>query len=303
MIMPPQTARAQFGLSIVYDPTNHQTLIEKRIEDTLRYIKIFDNAVKQYSSLKGVLGRAEELVTDRFVSKETMRDIGGTIRASFKLKDQIQAIISTRLTMLKSMDDRLRNGIFDPEADLRDLEDYLRTSIGRSSEDSLANLARLERMDNTLERMRYELKKLEAALSKTHAERIELEKKLKDMNDKAEKVTNKDAVSPPSTDGVVPAPTAGIASLSIEGSKALQENLGRCWLQIIQYNEQINKLKTDITQRVKKYQSQMDERIKAGDNVEATNNAWNRFEDLLRKYYEYEKRKAGVYEKPKADVN
>jgi hypothetical protein len=303
MIMPAQTAQAQFGLSIVYDPTSHQTLIEKRIEDTLRYIKIFDNAVKQYSSLKGVLGRAEELVTDRFISKETMRDIGGTIRASFKLKDQIQAIISTRLTMLKSMDDRLRNGIFDPEADLRDLEDYLRNSIGRGSEDSLANLARLERMDNTLERLRYEEKKAEAALSKVYEEKRGLEEQYDRIHGRSVKNAEKGPVSPPPTEGAVSLPTEGLGSLSTEAAETLNASIRNCYVQIAMYNEQIHNLKTQITERVKQYQGQMEGRIKTADKVEATNNAWSRFGDLLRKYYEYEKRKAGVYEKPREDEN
>jgi hypothetical protein len=296
MIMPPQTARAQFGFNIVYDPTNHQTLVEKRIEDTLRYIKIFDNAVKQYTSLKGVLGRTEDLVTDRFISKETMRDIGGTIRASFKLKDQIQAIISTRLTMLKSMDDRLRNGIFDPEADLRDLEDYLKTSIGRSSEDSLANLARLERMDNTLERLRYELKKAEAALSKIYEEKRDLEDQYDRIHGRSVENAKKGPVAPPPTEGDVSLPTTGLGSLSTEAAETLNASIRNCYVQIAMYNEQIHNLKTQITERVKKYQGQMEARIKAADKVEAANNAWSRFDNLLRNYYEYEKRKAGVYE-------
>jgi chromosome segregation ATPase len=303
MIMPAQTAHAQFGFSIVYDPTNHQTLIEKKIEDTLRFVQIFDNAVKQYTSLKGVLGRAEDLVTDRFISKETMRDIGGTIRASFKLKDQIQAIISTRLTMLKSMDDRLRNGIFDPEADLRDLEDYLRTSIGRSSQDSLANLARLENMDNTLERMRYELKKAEAALSKVYEEKRDLEEQYDRIHGRSVKNAKEGAVSPPLTEGSVSLPTEGLGSLSTEAAETLNASIRNCYVQIAEYNEQIHNLRTEIAERVKKYQVQTDQRIKFGDQVEATNNAWSRFEDLLHKFYEYEKQKAGVYEERKADVN
>src|SRR5262245_66089255 len=86
-----------------------------------------------------------------------MSNIGRTVRASFQLKDQLEAIVTTRLTMIKRIDDRLRNGIFDPEADLRDLDEYLRDSIGRSSQDMIANRERLVRMDNQLAMLQREL--------------------------------------------------------------------------------------------------------------------------------------------------
>jgi hypothetical protein len=55
-----------------------------------------------------------------------MSNIGRTVRGAYQLKNQVEAIVTTRLKWLKSIDDRLRNGIFDPDADMRDFDEYLR---------------------------------------------------------------------------------------------------------------------------------------------------------------------------------
>jgi len=54
------------------------------------------------------------------------------------------------------MAQRLRNGIFDPEADKRDFEEYLRYGIGRTAQDTESELERLKRMDNQFERLEYD---------------------------------------------------------------------------------------------------------------------------------------------------
>src|SRR5262249_14426843 len=139
LIMPVQPAQAQWT---VFDPAQYKLQVAKKLEEAQRYVQMFDKAVKQLTTLKGVLERAEDLVAKQRNAITTMSNIGRKVRASYQLKEQLQAIVTTRLTMLKSIDDRLRRGIFDPEADMRDLEGYLRASIGRSSQDTVANLER-----------------------------------------------------------------------------------------------------------------------------------------------------------------
>jgi chromosome segregation ATPase len=257
LIVSAQPVRAQWT---VFDPSQYALQVKKRIEDAERYVKMFDNTVRQLSTLRGVLGKAEELVTNHLISKQTMSDIGGLVRASFELKDQVQAITTTRLTMLKSIDDRLRRGIFDPEADLRDFEDYLRTSIGRSSEDTLANLERLRRMDNTLERMYVELSRLQKAQADTHLEQKTLKAKLDAINALPE--SQRDPMS--------------IGSLieKISSNEAL----------IAQYAAKIEELQTRIEERKKKYQVLMDERVKFAEQVHTTNDAWTKFNDRLDEF-------------------
>lgn len=254
LVMTAQPAHAQWT---VFDPSQYALQVKKRIEEAQRYVQTFDTAVRQLTTLRGVLGKAEELVTNQFISKQTMSDIGRLARASFELKDQVQALTTTRLTMLKSIDDRLRRGIFDPEADLRDFEDYLKSSIGRSSEDTLANLERLRRMDNTLERMYVELSKLQEAQAETYLEQTTLKAKLNAINSLPE--SERDAVS--------------IGSLieKISSNEAL----------VAQYAAKIEELQTRIEERKKKYQVLMDERVKFAEEVYTTNEAWTKFNDTM----------------------
>jgi chromosome segregation ATPase len=257
LIVPAQPARAQFLGGLVFDARNYALQVQRKLEDAMRYVNMFDTAVRQLTTLRGVLGKAEELVTNQFISKRTMSDIGRLVRTSSELKEQVQAITKTRLNMLKSIDDRLRRGIFDPEADLRDLEDYLKSSIGRRSQDSLANLERLRRMDNTLERMYLELAKLQEKQAKTHLEQQTLKAKLKAIDSLPE--SERDAAS--------------IGSLIQK--KSSNEAL------IAHYDAKIEELVSRIEERKKKYQDLMDERVKFAQQVHTTNEAWTKFNDAL----------------------
>lgn len=256
LIMSARPAHAQFG-GVVFDPKNYAVNIEKKIEDARRHVQTFDNAVKQYTTLRGVLGNVEDLVAKENNAITTMSNIGQTVRASLQLKDQVEAIITTRLTMLKSIDDRLRRGIFDPEADMRDLEDYLRTSIGRSSQDSLANLDRLRKMDNTLERLTNELQKAQAELATTRGKRAAHVANLADL------------LRQP------PAQKCADCIADVIGK------IQNCDMLIAQYARQIEELRGKIEERVKKYHALTDERIKFAEQVDATNKAWSDFNDTL----------------------
>src|SRR5215510_5496311 len=154
LITPTQTAQAQWT---VFDPSQYALQVKKRLEEAERYVKMFDNAVKQYTTLKGVLEKTEDLVAKQRNAITTMSNIGRTVRGVYQLKEQFEAIVISRMGALKSINERLRKGIFDPEADMRDFEEYLRNSIGRGSQDTVANLERLMRMDNKLKRLQDDL--------------------------------------------------------------------------------------------------------------------------------------------------
>src|SRR5260370_17658503 len=71
-------------------------------------------------------------------------------------------MVISRLNMIKSIKTRLMNGVFDPQADLRDFEDYLRNSIGRQEQDKIATLNRIAMFDATLARLYHDLQTAEA---------------------------------------------------------------------------------------------------------------------------------------------
>ena len=145
LVMPPQPAQAQWT---VFDPPQYKLQITKKLEEAARWVQTVNYYTEKLTRLKGILDLTEDLVAKQRGAIATMSNIGRTVRGAFQLKNQVEAIVTSRIRALKSIDDRLRNGIFDPEADMRDFEEYLRNSIGRSSQDTVANLERLMRMDN-----------------------------------------------------------------------------------------------------------------------------------------------------------
>ena len=256
LIMPAQPAHAQFGFGVVFDPKAYALQIEKRLEEARRHLQTFDNAVKQFTTLKGVLEKADELVAKNRNTIKTMANIGRTVRASLQLKNQAEAIIKTRLTMLKSIDDRLRRGIFDPEADLRDFEDYLRSSIGRSSQDTLANSQRLRDMDNMLERWRNEKDKIQEKLRNANIKKDALTDLLEMEEGKTEEGSG-------------------------EVMASLRAEISALNAMIEQYSAKLAELDFQILQREKQYNVMMDERVKFGEQVKTTNQAWSEFNDAL----------------------
>jgi hypothetical protein len=253
LLLPPR-AQAQWT---VYDPAQYTLQVAKKVEEANRWLQHYTNLVNQLTTLGGVLKAADDLVSKQKNAITTMSNIGRTVRASFQLKDQLEAIVTTRLNMIKRIDDRLRNGIFDPEADLRDLDEYLRNSIGRSSQDLAANRERLIRMDNQLELMQRELKyktyKKAWAEGKQKEARINLTKQ--------EQVPEDQRCA------------SCIASLTQE--------LASYELLIAQLESEIEDLRCQIENRVREYNIQMEERGMFGEQVESLNDAWSQFNDSL----------------------
>jgi len=254
LIMPPQPAHAQWT---VYDPAQYTLQVAKKVEEASRWIQHYSNLVQQLTTLKGVLEKTEDLVAKQKNAITTMSNIGRTVRGAYQLKRQLNAIVATRIRTLKSIDDRLRNGIFDPEQDMRDFDEYLRESIGRGSQDTVANLERLARMDNQLERLRVELEKAHKGLAEAEGDRI--------MTDEELKVEN---AKPPSERCA-----SCIASLI--------EKASNCDLLIAHYTKEIARIENDIENRVKQYNIQMQERVRFGEQVQSMNEAWSQFNNSL----------------------
>jgi len=252
--MPMPVAHAQWT---VYDPAQYTLQVTKKVEEANRWIQHYTNLVQQLTTLGGVLKAADDLVAKQKNAITTMSNIGRTVRASFQLKDQLEAIVTTRLDMIKRIDDRLRNGIFDPEADLRDLDEYLRNSIGRSSQDLIANRERLVKMDNQLELWQRELSLREQ--KKAWAEgKQKTTKELLDAEDRK--------------------PDAQKCSSCIA---SLKDELANYEILIGQLDVEILDLLCQIENRVKQYNIQMQERVRFGEQVYSMNDAWSQFNNSL----------------------
>jgi len=254
-ILTPATTQAQFT---VFDPAQYSLQIERQIEEANRWLERVNHytdeinkMVEQITTMKGVLTQAEKLVLHNANLTRTMAQIGQTIRDVFALKRAMETMVISRLNMIKSIRSRLASGIFDPQADLRDFEDYLRNSIGRTEQDKIATMNRIAMFDATLARLYHDLQTAEARQAGAALE-------MKQAKDKLEAELAK-------------ADTEQCASCISD----LKVEIASCEKMIADLDTQISNLSTQIEDRVKLYNLTMEERVRIANRVKATDEAWD----------------------------
>jgi hypothetical protein len=156
----PAPAKAQWT---VFDPSNYSIQIKRHIEDLSRwlttvnqYMRMYENAVGQLTYLQGMLRTADELLAHHKRMRKFISYWGQAIRLTFRVKNQLVNLVTGAARAIMNIEQRLRNGIFDPEANKRDFAEYLHYGIGRTAQDAEAEVERLKRMDNQLERIIYD---------------------------------------------------------------------------------------------------------------------------------------------------
>ncbi len=155
LIIPAPQAQAQWT---VFDPTQYALQVQKKIEEATRWLEtvrhyatMVDKTIQQLSTMQGVLRTVDQQLARNVRLVRLISSVGQIVRGSYLLERQLEGMIRYRISMLKSIDDRLRAGIFNPEADLNDLENYLKYTIGRSAQDTVAKLDKQARNDSQLE--------------------------------------------------------------------------------------------------------------------------------------------------------
>src|SRR5262245_5905279 len=141
LILPAQPAQAQWA---TFDSTAYTQRVKSEIKRALEwsekvrhYQTLYTNAVEQLTTLGGVLERVDkELAKDKELARLT-NDISDIIRGTRQLKNQIENQTRYQIDALQRIDNRVRNGLFDPDQDLQDLENYLLYSMGRNSKQTL----------------------------------------------------------------------------------------------------------------------------------------------------------------------
>jgi hypothetical protein len=251
----PSTVQAQWT---VFDPAQYSLQIERQIEEANRwlervkqYSEEINKLAEQLSTMKGVLGEAEKLVLHNNNLTRTMAQIGQTVRDVFALKRAIESMVVSRLSMIKSIRTRLLNGIFDPDADLRDFEEYLRNSIGRQEQDKIATMNRIAMFDATLARLYHDLQTAQARQAAA-AQQMKLAKDKLDAE-----------LAKAQTDQCA----SCISDLKVE--------IAACEKMIVDLDTQITNLSTQIEERVKRYNLTMEERVRIANRVKATDEAWS----------------------------
>src|SRR3989475_1329566 len=255
IILTPSTAQAQWT---VFDPAQYTLQIERQIEEANRWLERvkqytdeINKMAEQLSTLKGVLGQAEKLVLHNDNLTRTMAQLGQTVRDVFALKRAMETMVISRLNMIKSIKTRLESGIFDPQADLRDFEEYLRNSIGRTEQDKIATMNRIAMFDATLARLYHDLQTAEARQAGAAQE-------MKQVKDKLDA----ELAKPPTEQCAT-----CISDLKLE--------IASCEKMIADLDAQITNLSTQIEDRVKQYNLTMEERVRIANRVKATDEAWD----------------------------
>jgi chromosome segregation ATPase len=212
------------------------------------YSKMYEKAVQQVRSLGGILKAADQLVSRNKDLVSDVAAIGKAVRDIYQLKRQIESMIVCKIRSVKSIESRLRAGILNPQQDLADLEEYLRDSIGRSSQDTVANIERLANADNEFERMRYELQLAYARKAEAEAALKEFEKMLDEEMKKPEEQRYNLGV--------------------------LQTQIATTKVQIEQITTLINDLTAKLAEKMKQYGIKLTVRSDYGQWLHDTTKAW-----------------------------
>src|ERR1051325_70474 len=248
-LLPAQPAQAQWT---VFDPTSYAAQIEEMAREVDRwmstiqhYTAMYDKAVQQVTSLGGILTVVDKQLARNKDLVASVASIGQTVRHIYQLKHQIENMVQCRIRAIQQLDSRLKAGIFNPQQDLQDLEEYLRNSIGRASQDTLANLERLAAADNEFERMRYELQNAYGRLAEAHAVLKQFEAMLAAEMAKPEEERH--------------------------SQQLLQTQISNTKIQIEQIKTQINDLTKSLAAKAKQYGVQLANRADYGQQVHQTN--------------------------------
>lgn len=251
-LVPAQPAQAQWT---VFDPTSYAAQIEEMAREVDRwmstiqhYTAMYDKAVQQVTSLGGILTIVDKQLARNKDLVASVASIGQTVRHIYQLKRQIENMVQCRIRAIQQLDSRLKAGIFNPQQDLQDLEEYLRNSIGRASQDTLANLERLANMDNEFERMRYELQNAYGRLAEAQAVLKQYEEMLTTEMAKPDNERH---------------------SLAL-----IQTQISNTKIQIEQIKAQITDLTEKLAAKTKQYGIELQTRGQYGQQVHQTNQAW-----------------------------
>jgi len=255
LVFPPLPAQAQWT---VFDPAAHTQRIKTEIrrlrewaEEVQRYQTMFNNAAQQLTTLRGVLRTADKQLFKNQQAALLANDIGEILSDSNKLRRRLDGMVRYQLRMLKSIDDRLEQGIFDPDADMRDLQNYLLYTMGRDARQTVDRMKRLARADAQLAAWMDELNKLSIEYATVNTQIVAERKKLPERQASAQ-VTSEEAINVQHLNEVI---------LQLEA-------------QAKELKKRIDELTEKIAQRVKDYGLRLEDMENFAHQIDATNEMW-----------------------------
>lgn len=256
---------------------------ERWIQTIEHYTTQIIGDIRRFTSLKGILTTVERQLGLSDDTLKALRDIGEIIRGAFTLKNNFLSLIRTRLSMIESLERRARQGIFNPQADLQDLEEYLRYSIGREAGATLATREKLSEIDPLIERLTYDLQKV-------RAERIAKQKELDEINrqlGRESSLQTRPRVAGVDENGQSTTTFDGNRqSLSPDAVQTLTLRAGQLEEQIARLVEQEQRLVNEIQERYEAIQKNYTSAYLKGRYWQSVLQGWDKFDEVKRREME-----------------
>jgi chromosome segregation ATPase len=253
LIFPPLPAQAQW---MVFDPTAYSQRVKselRRIREWVNeiqwYQELYTTSVQQLTTLQGVLKTVDKQL---FKNKELAllaNDIGKILNDSQQLRRRLESMVRYQIRSLQSIDDRLEQGIFDPDADLRDMQNYLLYTMGRDARQTVDQMMRAARADAQLAKWIDERKKL--------CEEVSI---LSQDLDKTRAMLKKEQLISSTDDP--------------RNIQQLNDTIAQLEKQIADLWKQIKELTEKIAQRAKEHGLRLEDMENFAHEVDTTNEMW-----------------------------
>lgn len=248
---------ANSELSRIEQLAEHAQTAKRWLETVEHYTKVINEDIRRFTSLKGILEVTEEKLGLDDDTLKALADIGQTIRGCFALKQQFESLIHTRLQMIENLYKRAKNGIFNPAQDLEDLDEYLRSGIGRNAERVIRSRQRLAELDNELETWIFDLQQARKELAYKQAELTEIKKKLEAEGALSGEIRARRVKETGEREGPR---LKRRENQSAEAINSLLVNKNLVEGQINELNKRISELLEKINERYRRYHMTFDER-------------------------------------------
>lgn len=254
LVAPAQPVQAQWA---TFDATAYSQRIKSEIkraqewaQKVQQYQMLYTNAVNQLTTLKGVLQTVDKQLAKNLKLACLTNDIAEIIQGSVKLHNRVKGMVKYQVAALQQIDDRLNNGIFDPDKDRADFEEYLLYSMGRNSNQTVALARRIEQAD--------------AQLSKWKTERQDVALRLAQSQERLQKLNARLKPTPCNFDP--PPDPAMVADLN----ESMQAEEAR----IDALKKQLSELDENIHQRMNAHAARLADMENFGYQIESTKAAW-----------------------------
>jgi chromosome segregation ATPase len=252
LMLCPRPVQAQWT---VFDPTQYALQVRKRLEEINRWVEtvrqyqqMYTTAVEQLTTLRGVLQTVDKTLFKNQQIALLANDIGKIINESLTLRRRLEGMIRYQVRSLRSIDDRLSQGIFDSDADLRDLQNYLLYTMGRDARQTVDQMMKTAQSDAQLAAWMDERTRLMKELA-TYAE---------ELGDTREIL-----------DGERKSPIADQRNI-----QQLNEMISRLETKIEDLKKRIKELEEKIAGRIKDHGLRLQDMENFGHEVLATNEMW-----------------------------